>query len=442
MNNKIFSVKALVGAIRKNLEGDFHHVRVQGEIVALTRAASGHLYFTLKDAGAQIRAMMFKTNARFLKFTPEDGMEVVVRGRVGVYEPRGEMQLVADAIDPVGYGALALAFENLKKELAQKGYFDLEAKKAIPEFPSCVGIVTSLSAAALYDALRVLFARQPGLHVIVSPAPVQGETAPPMIATAVSDIDALGVCDVILVVRGGGSPEDLWAFNDPRVVQAVFQCNTPTISGVGHEIDVTLCDLAADLRAATPTAAAQAATEDYGRLADSLIAGQERLRRSAERHIHTLQQDLDVLTDDLERNTQNHTRVLQRELANYGDRLMRTQPLHRIAQKKETLKENRKQLSQNILRRLKAEAEMLKTAADRLPRSIKQNVEGHRSGYEMHFRQLKNLSPLGVLKRGYAIARDPDTGKIARRAADHPPDSRLEVLLGQGALDVRVSIIK
>ncbi len=440
VNPTILSVKALVGSIRRNLEGDFSGVHVQGEIVGLTRAASGHIYLTLKDSSAQIRAMIFKTNARFLKFQPMDGMEIVARGKISVYEPRGEMQFVVDSMEPVGDGALALAFEKLKKELAQKGWFASERKQDIPEFPSCVGIVTSLSAAALYDALRILLARQPGLHIIVSPTPVQGAQAPPQIVAALNNLDESGLCDVIIIVRGGGSPEDLWAFNDPVVVEAVVNCNTPAISGVGHEIDVTLCDLAADVRAATPTAAAQAATFDHRRLDVELLASTRRLAWAVSRIIETRQQGLDEMRFDFVQSAVRQVSSRNLEFLNLRDRLFRSQPLLGLKQRRESLRDNNKRLIHSIRRFVKSKNDSLALMTQRAPGSATRKIAEHGRRLELFARQLDNLSPLAVLGRGYAIARDAETGKVARRARDHPLNSRLELILREGSL--AVSVIK
>ncbi|HEY5729497.1 MAG TPA: exodeoxyribonuclease VII large subunit, partial [Anaerolineales bacterium] len=257
-----FTVSKLTFHIRKLLEEDemLQDVWVQGEISNLSRPASGHMYFTLKDENASLKCVMWKTSVARLNLSLRDGMEVEVHGKVGVYEPQGQYQLYADQVRPVGEGALYKEFLRLKSMLEAEGLFDPERKRPIPEFPKRIGIVTSATGAALRDMLNTLRRRLPLVEVILAPSPVQGTDAPPAIVKAIQLLD-LQSPDVIILARGGGSIEDLWAFNDERVVRAVAASDVPVISGVGHETDFTLCDFAADLRAPTPTAAAELATQ-------------------------------------------------------------------------------------------------------------------------------------------------------------------------------------
>jgi exodeoxyribonuclease VII large subunit len=256
-----FTVSKLTFHLRKLLEEDevLQDVWVQGEISNLSRPASGHVYFTLKDANASLKCVMWKTSAARLNLSLRDGMEVEVHGRIGVYEPQGQYQLYADQIRPVGEGALYQEFLRLKSMLEAEGLFDPERKRPIPEFPKRIGIVTSATGAALRDMLNTLRRRLPLVEVLLAPSPVQGTEAPPALVKAIQSLNRQQP-DVILIARGGGSIEDLWAFNDERVVRAVTASSVPVISGVGHETDFTLCDFAADLRAPTPTAAAELAT--------------------------------------------------------------------------------------------------------------------------------------------------------------------------------------
>lgn len=270
--NDVFTVSALTGQIRHLLERDpaLQDTWVQGEVSNMTQARSGHWYFSLKDANAQIRCVMWRSSAARQQIVPAEGDEIMAHGYISVYEPRGDMQFYADLVRPVGVGDLYAQFEQLKARLGDEGLFDPLWKKPLPPFPQAIGVVTSADAAAFQDVLNVLRRRYPLARVILSPTLVQGKDAPPLIASALARLDASGYPDVILLVRGGGSIEDLWAFNDERVARAIHAAQTPIISGVGHETDFTIADFAADHRAPTPSAAAELATPDIGELAAGL----------------------------------------------------------------------------------------------------------------------------------------------------------------------------
>ncbi|MFM8552617.1 MAG: exodeoxyribonuclease VII large subunit, partial [Nitrospiraceae bacterium] len=255
---RILTVSELTLLVRDRLEQAFPDVWIEGEVSTLRSPASGHFYFTLKDAQCQIRAVLFRNQAQRLRFALREGLQVVVRGRVTVYEPRGEYQLVLDYLEPKGVGALQLALEQLKERLALEGLFDEARKRPLPFLPRRVGLVTSLSGAAVRDMLVVLGRRCPSLDVVICPVPVQGEGAAPKIAAAIRTLSASGKVDVMIVGRGGGSLEDLWCFNEEVVVRAIVASRVPVVSAVGHETDVTLADFAADYRAPTPSAAAEA----------------------------------------------------------------------------------------------------------------------------------------------------------------------------------------
>jgi len=248
----------LTGLLRTSIEERFSDVWLEGELSNLRAPGSGHVYCTLKDKTSQIRAVLFRSTAVRLRFALQEGLQVIVRGRLTVYEPRGEYQIVLDTVEPKGIGALQLAFEQLKERLATEGLFDQDRKKSIPAFPRTVGVVTSLTGAAIRDILAVLRRRWPTLHILIVPVQVQGESAGRQIAEALTALNHLGFVDVIIVGRGGGSLEDLWSFNEEIVVRAIAASHVPVVSAVGHEIDVTLADFVADLRAPTPSAAAEA----------------------------------------------------------------------------------------------------------------------------------------------------------------------------------------
>jgi len=255
-SRRVFTVPELTGLVRASLEADFSEVWLEGEISNLRAPGSGHLYCTLKDDSSQMRAVIFRSTALRLRFGLEDGLHVVARGRVTVYEPRGEYQVVLEYVEPKGRGAQQVAFEQLKTRLAAEGLFDLDRKRPLPVFPRTVGIVTSLSGAAVRDMMTVLHRRCPVLRIIIAPVSVQGEDSAEQITSAIRSLNALGPVDVMIVGRGGGSSEDLWSFNDERVVRAIAASPIPVVSAVGHETDVTLADFVADLRAPTPSAAA------------------------------------------------------------------------------------------------------------------------------------------------------------------------------------------
>src|SRR6476659_2358003 len=270
---RVHTVSELTGEIRRMFESGFGDVWVEGEISNCKVWNTGHAYFTLKDDTAQIRCVMFRSAVRYLRFSLEDGLHVVARGRLGVYEPKGEYQLQCEHMQPRGLGALQLAFEQLKKKLGAEGLFDAARKRPLPALPRKIGIVTSLDGAALRDILKVLRRRAPNTSVLIRPARVQGEDAAADVATAVRMIGKVPGVDVVIVGRGGGSIEDLWAFNEERVARAIAACPVPVVSAVGHEVDVTIADFVADLRAPTPSAAAEmviSAKEEFGARIDRL----------------------------------------------------------------------------------------------------------------------------------------------------------------------------
>src|SRR3989339_1280832 len=263
---EVYTVSELTRAIKFVLEEDFPEVLVEGEISNFRVPNSGHAYFTLKDKDSQLKVVLFKLNKRLLKFEPDDGLHVIVRGRISVYEPRGEYQLIADYMEPKGIGALQLAFEQLKEKLFKEGLFDEAHKIPIPQFPQKIAIVTSPTGAAIRDMLRIIDRRFSNVHIIIYPVKVQGEGASAEIARAVKELNALPDIDVMIVGRGGGSIEDLWAFNEEIVARAIYDSRIPIISAVGHETDFTIADWVAEYRAPTPSAAAEKATPDMKEL--------------------------------------------------------------------------------------------------------------------------------------------------------------------------------
>ena len=258
----VYSVSELNSAVASLLEREFAWIWVEGEISNLATPASGHIYFTLKDAGAQVRCAMFRGRNRDLKFRPDNGVQVVIRCKVSLYAVRGDYQLIVDRMDQAGAGELQRKYEELKQKLAAEGLFDEDRKQALPEIPACIGVITSRTGAAIRDVLSVIARRFPSVPVKLFPVPVQGEESAPAICRAFELAQQHAVCDVLLLVRGGGSLEDLWSFNEEAVARAIFDCSIPIVSGVGHEVDITIADFVADHRAATPTAAAESVTPD------------------------------------------------------------------------------------------------------------------------------------------------------------------------------------
>ncbi|MDP7386726.1 MAG: exodeoxyribonuclease VII large subunit, partial [Nitrospinota bacterium] len=294
---QVYTVSALTREIREHLETGYPDVWVEGEISNLRRPASGHLYLTLKDEKAQLRAILFRMVASRLRFDIEDGLKVLARGRLTVYEPRGEYQLTADHIEPMGVGPLELAFQQTCERLRKEGLFDEGRKRPLPFFPKRVGIVTSLSGAAVRDILRILHDRAPGVQVLIAPVRVQGAGAAAEIAGAFADLNRQNDVDVIIAGRGGGSIEDLWAFNEEGVARAIFASRIPVISAVGHEVDFTVADFVADARAPTPTAAAEMAVPRTADLAARLREIEGRMASRAAARAETLRGELDSLLE-------------------------------------------------------------------------------------------------------------------------------------------------
>ena len=384
-----FTVSKLTFHIRKLLEEDetLQDVWVQGEISNLSRPASGHVYFTLKDANASLKCVMWKTSAARLNLSLRDGMEVEVHGKIGVYEPQGQYQLYADQIRAMGEGALFQEFLRLKSMLEAEGLFDPERKRPIPEFPKQIGIVTSATGAALRDMLNTLRRRLPLVEVILAPSPVQGTEAPPALIRAIQSLNRQKP-DVILLARGGGSIEDLWAFNDERVVRAVAASDVPIISGVGHETDFTLCDFAADLRAPTPTAAAELATQI-------------------------------TLID------------LQAELQNYVSR-MASSAINLIVEKKAVLSSLVSQLRYvSPARRIQSETQRVDDLSRRMLASLIHRIQLQSSHIKGMTRRLEALSPLAVLARGYAVVTRKDDGRVVSRVSQASNEMKVRVSDGE-----------
>lgn len=434
----VITVSALNQAVARLLERSFPLTWISGEISNFTRASSGHWYFTLKDDAAQVRAVMFRGRAQYAGFVPREGDRVEVRALVTLYGARGDYQINVEAIRRAGVGSLFEAFQRLKEKLDAAGLFHPERKRALPLFPRTVGIVTSPQAAALRDVLTALKRRAPHVHIVLYPTPVQGQGAGEKIAAAIDTASLRNDCDVLIVCRGGGSIEDLWSFNDEDVAYAVANCRMPVISGVGHETDFTICDFAADLRAATPTAAAELAVTPRADWIASLRADVIDLRRAMRRSVGEASQTLD-----------NYTRRLLSPSAQ-----IKQQRLKLLALSTAMTHANRAPLSQarfqldRLSGRLGARKPDVTAARSKLSdfqhraaMSVSTQLAQRRDALAALSSQLELLNPQRTLERGYAIVTD-DQGAIVRAPAQLKPRSTLNLRLAEGSAQVAVESVQ
>ena len=433
----MFTVSELTGLLRTSIEEQFSDIWLEGELSNLRAPGSGHVYCTLKDKTSQIRAVLFRSSAVRLRFALQEGLQVIVRGRLTVYEPRGEYQIVLDTVEPKGVGALQLAVEQLKARLAAEGVFDQERKRPLPVFPRTVGVVTSLTGAAIRDILAVLRRRWPTLHILIAPVQVQGEAAGRQIAEALTDLNDWGSVDVIIVGRGGGSLEDLWSFNEEIVVRAIAASHVPVVSAVGHETDVTLADFVADLRAPTPSAAAEAVvpvlTDIVERLRELTVrTGQVMLRHCAfERQ--RLEGGVGGLTD---------VRLRLQESAQRTDDLV--DRLRELIQRlltsghKQVHEAQRDLSGLNPILTIKQGLATLPQFSKRLEGQMGVRLAQHRHRTHAMLAQLNTLSPLAILGRGYSILHTVPAGQIVRQASDVEVGQELEAQLSRGRLSCKV----
>jgi exodeoxyribonuclease VII large subunit len=433
----IYTVSSLTAEIKSLLEGEFEAIWLEGEISNFAAPTSGHFYMSLKDERAQIRAVMFRTQAYYLKFMPEDGMKVLVRGRIGVYEPRGEYQIILDYLEPLGVGALAAAFEQVKKKLSQEGVFDEDKKRPIPFLPTRIAVITSPTGAAIRDFLRISFRRMPNLEIAVVPVRVQGDEAAGDIVGALELVNRELSVDVIVLTRGGGSLEDLWPFNQEEVAYAIRKSRIPVVSAVGHEVDLTISDLAADLRAPTPSAAAELVVREQETLERNL----RNLSSSLEKAFHGILArakdkvvylssrirdprralaDTWLRLDDVHnrmlirvrQNTQDHRKALKA----INDTLILNSPMHAI-----TL------LSQELLFHKRSLAQGLRGSLEGKKRDVRSLVD-----------KLDSLSPLSILERGYSITRKIPDMIVVKDSGQVTSGDEVRVLLAKGTVDCRV----
>lgn len=428
------TVSALNRAVAGTLARGFPSVRVRGEIGNLTRAASGHWYFTLKDDAAQVRCVMFRSRNALVGFAPAEGDAVELRASVGLYEARGEFQLTVDAMQRAGQGRLFERYLELKRRLAAEGLFDDERKRPLPALPRAIGIVTSLQAAALRDVITALARRAPYARLIVYPVPVQGEGAGARIAAMLAAASARAEVDLLLLVRGGGSLEDLWAFNEEAVARAIRAATLPVVVGVGHESDVTIADFAADLRAPTPTAAAELAAPEWTALAAEVADRAGSLQRAIRRRLQATAQRLDYALRLLQR-PQAALAGLQARLAQLRGRC-ESQARRGLARADARLRGLQLRLAQA---RPDAAAAALRVAAldRRLHSAGRQRLAASAQRLQRCMQALAHLDPEAVLQRGYALAIDAD-GRVVSDAGRVQPGARLQLRFARGTAGVRV----
>jgi exodeoxyribonuclease VII large subunit len=439
---RILTVSALTRAIKDTLEGRFGGVWVEGEISNLRVHTSGHVYFTLKDEEAQVRAVLFRSRVRRLRFAPADGLHVLAFANLDVYAVRGEYQLVCELLEPRGVGALQLAFEQLKTRLAAEGLFDPARKRSLPVLPRRVGLITSPTGAAVRDFLRVVTRRFAGLQVLVCPVRVQGDTAAGEIVDALATLNRLGGFDVLVLARGGGSLEDLWAFNEEAVARAIAASKIPVISAVGHETDVTIADFVADLRAPTPSAAAELVVREKAELVRQLGTLRTRLVRAMRQRVARVADRLAdlrrrrVLTDPA-----RPLRDWARRVDELGTRLGRARARHH-ARLQERLARAGRALRPGVLAaHVRAHRRLTEQLAGRLRRAARGEAARRRRAVEALAGRLDGLSPLACLARGYAIATGPG-GQVLTDAGQAVVGERVALRLHRGGVDCRVEAVR
>jgi exodeoxyribonuclease VII large subunit len=433
----VYTVSRLNREAKAVLEGGFPPLWIEGEISNLSRPASGHVYFSLKDAQAQVRCAFFRQHQRRLGLALRDGLHVLARARVSLYEGRGDYQLIVEYLEEAGEGAWRRAFDALKQRLSQEGLFDVAHKKPLPKLPRRLGIITSPSGAVLHDILTTLRRRFPGIAVLVFPVPVQGEGAAEKIAGAIRLAGERGDCDALILARGGGSLEDLWAFNEEIVARAIYVCPIPVISGIGHETDFTIADMVADARAPTPTAAAEMLSPDRQEWLAQFARLEARLITSMRSHLRNRQQHLDWLGARLV-HPRNRITLLQQNLKSLAQRLYLAQTASQ-RQARSELQALTARLHQHSPRpQLQALALTQHHWQARLVTAMKHRLELADSRLRQLMQSLHTLSPLATLERGYAIVQRPDTGAVVTDAGKVRPGERVRARLARGRLDCLV----
>ncbi len=458
---KVYAVRELVAALRTQVERAFTDIYVEGEISNYRPAESGHVYFTLKDGGAQLRVVMWRTQVRLLRFRPENGLAVIARGRVTIYDERGDLQLQAEMLEPKGAGGLQLAFEQLKAKLAAQGLFDVGRKKPIPALPRCIGVVTSARGAALQDMLNILRRRHESVSVLIYDARVQGESAAGDVSHGVRYFNRARNVDVIVVARGGGSFEDLFAFNDEALARTIAASKIPVISAVGHETDFTICDFVADLRAPTPSAAAELVIHSKQELAGRLSGLRDRLRQAISykllrshnalsrltQHgafvrmsdtVARRQQRLDDLLHRMEQAQKRNLNSLRRRHESLDTRLRHQDMRVRLSAMRHQLEvrmSDLRLLSEHLVAEKKARVDEVTAALDRAVETI---LLRRRSRWELLHSSLSGLSPRAILARGYALVFDA-SGNLVKQSSQVKRGDAIRAQLARGEFAATVN---
>jgi exodeoxyribonuclease VII large subunit len=415
---RIYSVSELSAEVREMLERRFTDVWIEGEISNFKSSAAGHLYFTLKDERAQLPAVCFRNAARFLRFKPENGKSFRARGRITAYEGRGEYQLIVEVLEPAGLGALQLAFEQLKEKLEKEGLFRADRKRSLPPLPRRIGIVTSATSAALRDVLTVLKRRHNALDVLIYPSEVQGSSAAAQISDGIDYLSTQTDVDVILVTRGGGSMEDLWPFNEERVARAIVRSRKPVISAVGHEVDFTIADFVADLRAPTPSAAAEIVIQSKETLSQRVFQLENRLQGSIRYRLSTLRH------------------FLASKVGSRGFAVAEAQ-VRRLSQRVDDLGFRLLQFGRSGSL-TQSRAHRVELCEHRLGHVMEQTIRKSQQSFSRIAGTLDALSPLAVLERGYSVCQTPD-GRVVRAADQVDVNSVLQIRLNRGRLSAVVT---
>ena len=436
---RVYSVSELNSAIRATLEREFPDVWVAGEISGVKLAASGHYYFTLKEREAQVRAVAFRSAHRYWKFRPQDGLAVLARGRIDVFEARGEYQLIVELLEPQGHGALQLAFEQLKKKLAAEGLFEPGRKRLLPRYPRRIGIVTSPRGAVISDMVQILARRFPGLHIRLFPALVQGEGSVEEICRGLDYFSRSGWPELVILARGGGSLEDLWTFNEEAVARAIARSAVPVVSAVGHETDVTIADFVADLRAPTPSAAAEMIVCTRQELLDRIEGRRQKL-------LHAVRYQLAVLTRCWqEQAIDRPLGLLHRAIGRQAQRVDELE--FRLRDRLRTLLERHARVQRSLAERLRyfdlrprfaADRRRLEAAHAAAAQSLLWWLARRRGAIEQLAAKLSQLSPLRILERGYAIVTN-ESGAIVKESTAAPEGAAIQVRLAKGRLDANVT---
>jgi exodeoxyribonuclease VII large subunit len=436
----ILSVTELTIRVRDALEQHVGEIWVEGELSNCRVWNTGHLYFTLKDSSSQLRGFMFKSALRYLRFKPVDGTRVIARGRISVYEPKGEYQLVCEHLEPQGLGALQLAFDQLKKRLEAEGLFDAARKRPLPTLPRKIGVVTSLEGAAVRDIIKVLRGRYANVHLVIRPARVQGEGAAVEIAKGIRAIGRVAGVDVLIVGRGGGSIEDLWAFNEEVVVRAIAQAPMPVISAVGHETDVTIADFAADVRAPTPSAAAELVVARKDEFRTRVFRLRDRLTAAARNRVQTVGRRVHIAAArPAFAGYPARLAMRDRRVSELANTLMRFARTSLTSRSRALLALERQLATYDAGRRLASLRTRLVAADSRMASATTRRRDRSVAQLQSAAGRLESLSPLAVLGRGYAVAWNADKSRVLRDAALVSPGETIRVTLSRGEIEAKVS---